>query len=286
MLERPMVRYHGGKWNLAPWIVSHFPKHQVYTELFGGGGSVLMRKPRSCTEVYNDLDSRMVNLFRVMRDFAPELKRLCESTLFSREELRGAFEQHPDPIEDARRVLVRSAMGFGSNAINHKSTGFRNNGGRGCSAHNWANLREQFEVMQKRLSGVIIENADAFGLYPKYDSPQTLHYIDPPYPKSTRGDTKDDYAHELDDSQHDQLWHLASDLQGYVVVSGYNCDLYRERSEQLGYRRVGRASRVDSGAFNFEYLWLCPRVQRDMKITKQAWLFEDFSSYLSQEELD
>ncbi len=68
MIKRPVLRYHGGKFKLAQWIISHFPPHRVYVEAFGGAGSVLLQKPRSVGEVYNDRWDTVVNIFRVLRD--------------------------------------------------------------------------------------------------------------------------------------------------------------------------------------------------------------------------
>src|SRR5690606_6837914 len=99
MTARPIIRYHGGKWRIAPWIISHFPEHRVYVEPFGGGGSVLLRKPRSYAEVYNDLDGEIVNLFRVARDCGDELIRSVELTPFARDEFMLAYEETEDPIE-------------------------------------------------------------------------------------------------------------------------------------------------------------------------------------------
>ena len=77
--QAPLIRYHGGKWRLAPWIIQHLPPHRCYVEPFGGGASVL-RKPRAYAEVYNDLDDEIVNLFRVARDDGERLALACELT--------------------------------------------------------------------------------------------------------------------------------------------------------------------------------------------------------------
>lgn len=126
-VTRPVVRWFGGKWKLAPWIISHFPPHRIYVEPFGGGASVLLRKPRYYSEVYNDLDGEIVNLFRVLRDRrqATRLIELLHLTPFARQEWRDAYEISDDPVEKARQLLVRSFMGFGANGHNvEASTGF------------------------------------------------------------------------------------------------------------------------------------------------------------------
>ena len=66
--KRPLIRYHGGKCHLAPWILQHLSSHRCYVEPFGGGASLLPRKPRAYAEIYNDLDGEIVKLFRVARD--------------------------------------------------------------------------------------------------------------------------------------------------------------------------------------------------------------------------
>jgi len=129
--KRPLLRYHGGKWLLAPWIISNFPAHRVYVEAFGGAGSVLLRKERAYGEIYNDLDNEIVNLFRVGRARGDELRRALELTPFSRVEYRLSFEVSDDPVEQARRTVTRSLMGFGSNALCRLvKSGFRANSNR------------------------------------------------------------------------------------------------------------------------------------------------------------
>lgn len=96
---RPVLRWHGGKWLLAPWIISHFPPHRVYVEPFGGAGSVLLRKPRSYAEIYNDLDDDVVSMFRVLRsERAGELVANIIHTPFARSEFEAAYRETEDPL--------------------------------------------------------------------------------------------------------------------------------------------------------------------------------------------
>lgn len=252
---RPLVRYHGGKWILAPWIISHFPAHRCYVEPFGGGGSVLLRKARSYAEVYNDLDGEIVNLFRVARDRGEELATRCEMTPFARTEFEQSYADCADELEQARRTLARSFMGFGSNAHN-SATGFRANSNLSGTtpAHDWANYPDALRRVVTRLRGVVIENRDAIACMQQHDGPDTLHYVDPPYVFSTRGDAKADYRHELSDTQHELLAAELADLRGVVIVSGYRCDLYDRL--YAGWHRIDRAARADGAARRVESLWM------------------------------
>jgi DNA adenine methylase len=260
MKSRPLVRYHGGKWVLAPWIISHFPPHRCYVEPFGGGGSVLLRKPRSYAEVYNDLDGEIVNLFTVAREQGEALAQLCELTPFARTEFAQSYKPSGYPLEQARRTLARSFMGFGSNAHN-KQTGFRANSNRSGTtpAHDWMNYPDALRVTIQRLRGVVIENRNAINVMRQHDAPETLHYADPPYVMSTRSDKHGDYSHEMTDSDHQTLAAGLAGLKGMVIVSGYRCDLYD--SLYAGWKRFDRSARADNAAKRIESLWLSPNVK-------------------------
>ena len=129
-VSRPLLRYHGGKWRLAPWIISHLQPHRIYVEPFGGSASVLLRKPRSHSEIYNDLGGEVVNLFRVLRQPAQarELVRLVRLTPYSRTEFDDSYITAADPIEQARRTLLRSHTGFSTTGVTGRwRVGFRGN---------------------------------------------------------------------------------------------------------------------------------------------------------------
>lgn len=257
---RPIVRYHGGKWLLAPWIIGHLPPHRVYVEPFGGGGSVLLRKPRSYAEVYNDLDGEIVNVFRVTRDHGDELIRALELTAFARDEFELSYEPSVAPIEQARRTIARSFQGFGSAAVCGEKSGFRSNSNRSGTtpAQDWRNYPAAIVHTIERLRGVVIENRDAREVMQMHDGEDTVHYVDPPYVWDTRSRgnkyCKKGYKHEMTDSDHETLAEFLRTLRGAVVLSGYRCPLYDRLYE--GWYRVDRQAHADGARDRVESLWL------------------------------
>ncbi|HCT5330792.1 TPA: DNA adenine methylase [Klebsiella pneumoniae] len=265
-IKHPAIRYHGGKFRLAPWIIEQMPEHVCYVEPFGGAAGVLLQKPRSYSEVYNDLDGNVVNLFRVLRD--PELNQrlqdACFLTPYSRDEFCHAQEPATDPIERARRMVVLACMGFGTAAAGGQS-GFRSDSKRkyATAAHLWERYPANLSAVCKRLQGVIIENKDAVAVMRAHDAETTLHYIDPPYLPETRVQRNRYYAHEMTQEGHEQLLAVASTLQGMVMISGYDSELY---SDMLAsWKKVTRTSRISAGrgtAIRTECLWLNSAAQQ------------------------
>ena len=228
-LSRPVLRYHGGKWKLAPWIISHFPPHRTYVEPFGGGGSVLLRKPRAYAEIYNDRWRTVVDVFRCMRDpqLAEQLRERLRLTPFARDEFRDAYIADADDlVERARKAIVRSFMGFGSASTNGAHlTGFRASSRRSGTtpALDWRNYPDCIPAFIERLRGVVIEQKDAFEVIEQHDAPDTLTYCDPPYPHETRNMTRGNstYAYDFTTEDHDRLAVALQACVGMVIVSTY-----------------------------------------------------------------
>lgn len=250
---------------MAPWLIEHFPPHRVYVEPFAGGASVLMRKPRSYAEVYNDRWDQVVKVFRVLRDPAKssELAELLRLTPFSRTEFDGAdweIVSNLPELEAVRLTIFRSFAGFGSAAANGKySTGFRSNSNRSGTtpAHDWVNYPKQIKAFTERLSGVVIENKDALELIPQHDTPETFFYVDPPYPHSTRNMRRGNTAYECEmtDDDHRRLAECLHQAQGKVLLSGYPCDLY-DSELYSDWQRVEIPHLADGARKRTEVIWM------------------------------
>lgn len=260
--SRPALRYHGSKWRIAPWIISHLPETDTYVEVFGGGAGVLQRKARSKVEVYNDLDSQVVNFFQCLRDpvLRDGLLRALELTPFAREEFDLSYEVATDRVEEARRFVTRCYLGHGTCSMDPDDS----NGFRSCDiragksyAREWAGVPAAIECCAERFIGVTIENLDYRRLIPKFDDLRTLFYVDPPYPHASRDAGGKGYVHELCDQEHRELSWMLHAVKGKVAISGYRCRLFEElygdwRSEEKKTTANGQSGAVP----RTEVLWM------------------------------
>lgn len=271
---RPILRYHGGKWRIAPWVISHFPAHKVYVEPYGGAGSILLQKTPSIEEVYNDIDSDVVNVFRVARDPAKamRLQELLELTPYARQELEEAYAQNPcDEIEQARRTIVRAFMGQGSGgATDVTMNGWRSRRKEGnWPVKDWRGYPQELQFFFNRLRFVTIECREALDLLQRYDAPDTLFYVDPPYLANTRANQGQNvYRYEMTDEDHVRLAERLHSLSGMVVLSGYDSPLYRDLFK--GWAMSCKPTHATNLAKRVECLWISPTV-REKGLQHELW---------------
>lgn len=255
-----IFRYPGSKWGIADWIISHFPdgyEKMVYLEPFAGSYAVFFNKRPGTVETINDLNGDVVNLFRVLRENGEELKRLLDLTQYSREEYDKSFEPCEDPIERARRYMVRTTQAIGAKMCgkcgwrNHKQTKI------GGTARKWAGITVTIDAAAKRLHGdtthlVQIENMDALRLIERYDNPDVLMYLDPPYVMKTRKSGRL-YAFEMNNEQHQRLLEIVCRSRAKIVLSGYQSDMYD--MALTGWHKDVTQSQTTSTKMANEVLW-------------------------------
>ncbi len=278
-MKNALIHYHGGKFRLADWIVSYFPAHQLYIEPFGGAASVLLRKSPCKTEVYNDLDDRLFRVFNTIRNHPGDLAASLAMTLYSKKDLHVCYLADDydkiDDVEFARRFIVMGHLAISSTSMN-EMTGFRSHvnssirsaptgSGDYCShAKTFSKLPAAVFEIRDRLARVIIENCDYHGLLDRFNRPGVLWYFDPPYLQSTRGKSsnKRGYHHSLTNDEHIELLNQIKNLKGFVVISGYDNEIYNEMLND--WNKVTKVTMCDSRAKRTECLWMNYTLQQKL----------------------
>lgn len=177
-----LVPYVGGKQKLVPHLVGMMPQHIAYVEVFGGGASLLLNKPRSQIEVYNDLDGELVNLFETIRaDIDAFLKR-AEFLLYSREIYEkwyadiNASKAPEDNVERALRFWYVARSSFAS----HGGWAFARSEARSLAV-TVVNALEELRSIHERLKTVEIDHLDFRECIQNRDAASTFFFVDPPY---------------------------------------------------------------------------------------------------------
>ena len=222
---------------MAPWLYPHFVARHTYIEPFFGGGGMFFQLPRQHWKEYvvNDIDKRLINLFRVMRNRPNDLAYACSLTPYARDSFEESLTPAEDELEDARRLFVQLSQSFNSLGLCWRVPVPGINQNKMQPVHNKAMALTSFAPL---LRTTAIENMDACELIEKYANEHTFIYSDPPYVHESRKETEA-YAHEMTDAQHEALAkaHLAAANRGArICISGYPTDMYEDL--YLGWRTV------------------------------------------------
>lgn len=224
-----MIPYVGGKSYLASWIISRFPedfREMTYCEVFGGGGWVLYKKDPSYIEIYNDLNSHLVNLFKVIRNDFKKFNHKAEWSLHSREMYMEARKRLKD---DKTLNRIEKAMHYAIEQVQS----FSGNGGWGYAVSTekivsgkWQPFLRRLELINARLKRVQIECLDFEKLIKKYDTKNTLFYLDPPYINKEYYYNTDGVNFKLND--HERLVKILRKIKGKFILSYYDDPLARK----------------------------------------------------------
>ena len=235
--SRRMIAFgwYGGKFSHLDFLLPNLPNDaRHFCDVFGGSAAVLINREPAPVETYNDLDSELVNFFSTLRhpDMGEQLLKEIELTPFSREELALACTRETElgPIERARRFYVRarqtrtglaqtSSVGRWAHCISTSRSGMAG------AVSRWLGSIDGLSPIVDRLLRVQIDNAPAIEVIQRYDTPDTLFYLDPPYVHDARGD-KHAYYGEMSDVEHIELAGFLHGIKGRAAISGYRSDLY------------------------------------------------------------
>lgn len=273
-VTKPLLRYHGSKWQIAKEVIGHFPDHYTYVEPFGGGAAVLLKKRPSKAELYNDLDSEITNLFKVIRDHREALLEKLFYTPFARDAFYEAFDigrsgVELDPIEAARITMTVSFQSHTNAGVTRESrSGWKcwiKPGWSQTPSDYWAELFVRVNEVCERLRSVNVENKPAIDVIKQWDDTETLFYCDPPYIESTRKEGLGAYRHEMSLDQHRELADLLLSCKAKVVLSGYDSPEYNEWFK--GWERHEYTSRVEGRQDAKEYVWVSPAAARQTQMS-------------------
>jgi len=180
---RTPAPYLGGKRNLARHLVGLIGEtpHRIYVEPFVGMGGIFLKRHQAApAEVINDLSRDVATLFRILQRHFEAFMDTLKWQLSSRAEFERLTTTNPDTLTDlerAARFLYLQHLSFGG-----KVTGRNFGVSKSAPARfDVAKLREKLPEIHERLAGVTIECLPYADLIRRYDSAETMFYLDPPY---------------------------------------------------------------------------------------------------------
>lgn len=270
------IKYHGGKYYLAPQLVRLMPAHLHYVEPYAGGLAVLLAKRpdydwamgvcpecreykdvcghwppdavslpsgrAGCSEVVNDIDGDLTQFWRVLASplFFPQFQLLAELTAFSEDvwnEAKRRLDLDQSPVNRAFWFFVQVRMSRQALGRSFATLSkSRTRGGINEQAAAWLSAVELLPEIHARLRSVVVLCRPAVEVIAAEQSPDTFFYCDPPYVPATRSSPRA-YRHEMTQYDHVQLLDVLGATTAKFMLSGYSCDLYDAAADRYGWTR-------------------------------------------------
>ncbi|WP_374556556.1 DNA adenine methylase [Aquitalea pelogenes] len=212
MAPSPIIPWLGGKRRLADRLLPLFPPHECYVELFCGGAALyFLRQVPARTEVLNDVNGELVNLYRVVQHHLEEFVRQFKWAISSREVFRWQQLTRPETLTDIQRAARFYYLQ--QHAFGGKVQGQTYGTATTAPMINLCRIEENLSAAHLRLAGANVENLSWQDCLARYDRAHTFFYADPPY-WQTEG-----YGVAFDFHQYQQLASAMRSCQGRVMVS-------------------------------------------------------------------
>lgn len=204
-----------------------------YVEPFGGAAAILLARRPAPLETYNDMYGEVVNFFKVLRDenLFREFVRAADLTPYSRSEFELSKDIPSDAseVERARLFFFRASVAYsGRSGTKHAYfTTTRKDLRRGIPdrVSRYLSAVDNLQDVAWRFKTVQVENRDGIDCIRAYDTPETLFYCDPPYPKQVRNSCND-YECEPLPVYHRTLAAVLNNIDGRAAISSYDSPLY------------------------------------------------------------
>ncbi|AKH36905.1 MULTISPECIES: DNA adenine methylase [Nitrosomonas] len=227
----PVVPWIGGKRRLAKHILPLFPEHECYVEPFCGAAALYFMKIQTHVEVLNDINSELVNMYRVIKHHLDEFTKQFRWALTSREMYKWLQITPVETLTDiqrAARFYYLQKLAFGGKVTN------QNFGTATTTAPrlNLLRLEEELSQAHLRLSQTYIEHLAWQDCVRKYDREHTLFYCDPPY-WGTEG-----YGVDFGLEQYVQIAELAKTIKGKMIISVSDIPEMHEAFKELTMQSV------------------------------------------------
>lgn len=213
--------YAGSKAKILEKTLQHLPQSEVFVDVCGGSGAVILGKRKCKLDVYNDVYAGPTNFYRCLRDkvLKDQLIEKLQLTIHGREEFvwcKQTWENINDPVEKAYRWYYMSCYSFGGRGLYF---------GRvvkpvGMISPRIRDALPYFDLIHERFQNVQVEQLDWRTCFKDFDSHNTVFYVDPPYYGNNI------YKHNFTKQDHIELCTKIFALEGYVVLAGYDNPIY------------------------------------------------------------